>query len=153
MKSLNSVAMALALAGLQPSFAMAAPANALCGLVDGSMLSSLQLTGAAASVPAPATPSSGVAPTDVTSCMWSKKGGTALTLSSSPFKGTLPTSCNVQQITGGSSMTMCMTSSGGAMLSVVLVQPAGKADQDAAAKLRRHTEALAARLGNAAKRP
>lgn len=47
-------------------------------------------------------------------------------------------------------MTMCMTSGGGATLSVVLVQPAGKTDQDAAVKLRRHTEALAARLGKAA---
>jgi len=37
------------------------------------------------------------------------------------------------------------------MLSVVLVQPAGKVDQDAAAKLRHHTEALAAKLGKAAK--
>jgi len=143
--------MALVLAGLLPGFAMAAPANALCGLVDENMLSSLQLTGAAVSVPAPATPPSGVVPADVTSCMWSKKGGAALTLSSSPFKGSLATSCNVQQIAGGASMTMCMTSGGGGMLSVVLVQPAGKIDQDAAAKLRRHTDTFAARLSKAAK--
>lgn len=66
--------MAFVLAGLLPSFAVAAPAHALCGLVDANMLSSLQLTGAAVSVPAPATPPSGVARTDITSCMWSKKG-------------------------------------------------------------------------------
>lgn len=151
MKTLNSVAIAFVLVYLLPGFAMAAPANALCGLVDGNMLSSLQLTGAAVSVPAPATPPSGVAPTDVTSCMWSKKGGAALTLSSSPFKGALPTSCNVQQIAGGASMTMCMASGGGGMLSVVLVQPAGKIDQDAADRLRRHTDALAAKLSKATK--
>jgi hypothetical protein len=48
-------------------------------------------------------------------------------------------------------MTMCMASGGGGMLSVVLVQPAGKIDQDAAAKLRRHTDAFAVKLSKAAR--
>jgi len=151
MNSPHLTSLAFAIAALTPALAVAAPTNALCNIMDSSVLASWQLSSAPALAAAPGTAPSSAKPTEVSTCTWSSKDGTALTLSSSPFKGTLPTSCNVQQITGGSSMTMCMTSSGGAMLSVVLAQPAGKVDPDTQAKLRRHTEALAAKLGKATK--
>ena len=151
MNILRFTSMAFAIAAFTPALALAAPSNALCSIMDSNVLSSWQLSSAPAVAAVPVKAPSSPTPTEVSTCTWSSKDGTALTLSSSPFKGRLPTSCNVQQIAGGSSMTMCMASGAGAMLSVVLVQPAGKVDQDAAAKLRRHTEALAAKLGKAVK--
>ena len=141
---------------LMSSAAFAEATDPICGLVDASLLTALQLSDVQPVARKVATPVPGGSSVDVATCAWSSKSaqGRALSVSSTPFPGAMPVSCNIQQQPDkamNTTMTLCMAAASGSMLTVVLMHAGDQSDPKELAALRSHTEAMANKLGKTAK--
>jgi hypothetical protein len=154
-RSFTSLALSASLL-LMSSAVFAKTTDPVCALVDVSLLTALQLGDVQAVARKVAAPVPGGGTVDVPTCAWGSKKvqGQALTVSSMPFPGAMPVSCNTQQLPDkvmSMTMTMCMAAANGSMLTVMWMQKADKSDPKVVATLRSHTEAMAAKLGKTVK--
>ena len=140
---------------LTSTVALAAPTDPLCGLVDEALQASLQLqkTTPAQTVQQQDIP--GAAPINTVTCTWTSPTQDrvlTLTTTTSGALGDMPVSCH-EQGTPEQTMLMCMASSGGPMVTAVLLQRTQTANAKLLPVLRAHTEALAGKWAKLTRKP
>jgi len=144
-----------AIALLACATARAGATDALCASVDDGMRASLQLTGAAAESGTQAVPTPAGETVNMTRCTWrSTASGRTLTLTSTPLAASflMPPSCNAQH-QAGQSVTTCVQTAPGALITLMLMRASEAADPADLAALRAQAQTLAARLDKPASRP
>lgn len=129
--------------------ALAGPAESLCDLVDGGMRASLQLVSIEAAHGVQAREVPGAGEVNTLTCTWASKTQDrvlTVTTAGATFPGDMPVSCSEQK-GPDQSMVMCMASSGGPLITAVLMQKSQNTDPKLLPTLRAHTETLASKWG------
>lgn len=134
---------------------LGAPTDPLCALVDESLQASLQLQKSTPVQTVQQQEIPGGTPINTVTCTWTSLAQDrvlTLTTATSGAPGDMPVSCH-EQAGPEQTMLMCMASSGGPMVTAVLLQKGQNANPKLLPTLRAHTEALASKWGKLTRKP
>lgn len=143
-----------AIALLACATARAGATDALCASVDDGMRAALQVSDAAPEAGTQAVPTPAGETVNMTRCTWrSAASKRTLMLTSTPFAAAfqMPPSCNAQY-QAGQSVTTCVQTAPGALITLMLMRASEAADPADLAALRAQAQTLAARLDKPASR-